>query len=160
MWRSEFFSSSFEISHFNIYPLIFLSLGQTLYLVINISTTYQTKAVMTAKFHCWTQDTLPVWINDRLLKKTKKEWLLNFSDKNCLICHILTGFLWTSNFSRGCKFYICFTNIWFMHNSSAMHRWPKESLPLKVYRIPICLAEYPSYKPGRFENHEYRRTQE
>lgn len=152
MWRSELFSRSFERSHFNIYPLIFLNLGQTLYLSSLFQQHLKTKVVMTAEFRCWTEGALP----DDLLKEKQKKWWLIFQ---LYLSHFNRTPL-NINFSRGCEFYICFTNIWFIHNSSAMLSWPKESWPLKVYWIPICLAEYPSYEPGRFENHEYNRTQE
>ena len=146
-----------ERSHFLISPLIFLNLGQTLNLVINISTTSQNQSSYDSKVSL---------VNRRYTSRVnwyslvkggeKKEWQLIFQ----LYLSYFNRTPLNINFSRGCEFYICFTNIWFIYNSSAMHWWLKENWLLKVYWIPICLAEYASYEPRRFETHEYNRTQE
>lgn len=75
MWRSELFSRSFERSHFNIYPLIFLNLGQTLHLVIIISTTSQNQSSYDSKVSLLNRRYTSRW----LVEGETKEVTINFS---------------------------------------------------------------------------------
>ena len=126
MWRSELFSRSFERSHFNIYPLVFLNRGQMLHLVISSSTTSQNQSSYDSKVSLLNRrytSRVNWW---SLVEGEKKEWRLIFQ----LYLSYFNRTPLNVNFSRGCEFYICFTNIWFIHNSSATLWWPKESWPL------------------------------
>lgn len=95
---------------------------------------------MEANFHYWTLGTLPMWINDHILKKTKKDCLLIFQIYLSFCNRIPLNV--KKNNSRGFKFYIGITNIGIMYNWSAIQCWPKGSLPLTGYRIPIYPVVY------------------
>lgn len=127
---------------------VFSNLGQTISSSTfqQHSTIFQTKAGMDAKFHYWALGLLPMWINDHILKKTKKEYLLIFQIYSSLCSRIPLNI---KIISRGFKFDICITNIFTIHNWSAIQRWPKGSLPLKGYRIPTHPRVYLTTSMGR-----------